>query len=237
MAGFRNGEIAPRKKRIAGAALLAVLAVSVLTACGSGSHARSSRPVVLGTGAPSSGVYDGDHLSTPIALSPADQSAVFRTSAGTSTTLGALQHGKLMLLYFGYTSCPDVCPTTMSDLGRALKQVPVQSRFHTQVVFVTSDPARDTPAVLKTWLGNFDVGLPVPFVGLTAPIARIDSIGRSLGVALAPPVTNPDGSITVQHGAQTLAFLDGKADLLWSADTSASDYAHDIVTLLDRNPP
>ena len=64
-----------------------------------------------------------------------------------------------MLVYFGYTHCPDVCPTTMADLGTALRQLPAQIQQATQVVFVTSDPARDTAPVLRAWLANFDAGL------------------------------------------------------------------------------
>ncbi|MBN9619598.1 MAG: SCO family protein, partial [Actinobacteria bacterium] len=99
--------------------------------------------------------------------------------------------------------------------------------------FVTSDPVRDTPPVMKAWLDNFDSGLPLPFVGLTASLSQIDRIATSVGVPLSPPVTNPNGSITVEHGAQSMAFRDGKANLLWLAGTSVSDYSHDIDRLFE----
>ncbi|HTZ42832.1 MAG TPA: SCO family protein [Jatrophihabitans sp.] len=210
-------------------------AALALTACG-GSGKASSAPASVSSASRSASGYRGDQLGTPLVLTAADDAARFRTAGGGSTTLSALQQGKLMLLYFGYTHCPDVCPTTMADLGQALRQLPVQVQLHTQVVFVTSDPARDTPAVMKSWLGNFDAGLPVPFAGLTAPLSQTDRVATTLGVPLSPPVTAPDGTVTVQHGAQTMAFVGGKASLLWLAGTTVADYAHDITALLEHDP-
>ncbi len=167
-------------------------------------------------------------------LSTADQSAAFQDSSGGTTSLGKLQTTGLMLVYFGYTSCPDICPTTMADLGQALHKLPAKVQNETQVVFVTSDPTVDTPPVMQAWLEHFDDGVALPFVGLTATQDQIDSVGKSLGIPLAPPVTEPDGTISVEHGAQTLAFVNDEADLMWLADTSVSDYAHDIGKLATK---
>jgi protein SCO1/2 len=219
----------PSRTRLRWAALLTVPALLTAACTSSG---RRDGPVVLDSTPASTTGFDGDVLAEPITLTAADSSVSFRSTAGTQTTLARAGQGKLMLLYFGYTHCPDVCPTTMADLGEAIKQLPSQEQFHTQVVFVTSDPARDTPPVLKSWLSNFDTGLPVRFLGLTASISQIDQVAKSLGVPLSPPVKNPDGSITVEHGAQTLAFLHDKASLLWLAGTTSTQYAHDIAALL-----
>lgn len=209
-------------------ALLAAAAVTagLVSGCG-GPSAGASHPSTAST-------YQGDQLGTPVVLSRPARTDSFTSSDGGPTTLAHLQQGRLMLLYFGYTNCPDVCPTTMADLGLALHRLPVQVQTHTQVVFVTSDPARDTPAVMKTWLANFDAGLPRPFVGLTASIAQIDAVAKSVGVPLSAPVTQPNGTITVQHGAQTLAFVGGRAEVLWLAGTSVADYAHDIARLATK---
>ena len=223
---------APDRRSLRRSALIVaagVLITALLAACG-GASGQSSNGVTVNGGA-SSSRYDGDELSQPVVLSGAAQTATFTTSAGTTTTLAALQSGQLMLVYFGYTHCPDVCPTTMADLGQALQQVPVQDREHTQVVFVTSDPARDTGPVMKSWLANFDAGLPRPFIGLTASLTQIDQIATSLGIPLSPPVTEANGTITVEHGAQTLAFVNGKANVLWLAGTTPASYAHDIMSL------
>jgi protein SCO1/2 len=86
---------------------------------------------------------------------------------------------------------------------------------------------------MKAWLANFDPQLPVPFIGLTASLRQIDSVATSVGVPLSPPVTEPDGTISVEHGAQTLAFVNDKANVLWLAGTAVPDYAHDITTLAE----
>lgn len=215
----------------ASAVVAAVLTLGMLlAACSSGG---GSSPATVNAPTSSSG-YRGDLLDKPIALSATARDAVFHSTAGGTTTLGKLQQGRLLVLYFGYTNCPDVCPTTMADLGNALRKLPSLTQAHTQVVFVTSDPARDTTARMKTWLANFDSGLLLPFVGLTAPIKQIDSVAKSVGVPLSPPVVEKNGSVSVEHGAQTLAFVDGKASVLWLAGTTPADYAHDIGRLVDQ---
>jgi protein SCO1 len=94
--------------------------------------------------------YSGFILERPLVLSEATARAKFASSQGGSTTLGALQEGHLMLLYFGYTQCPDICPTTMVDVGSALEKVPAQIRAKVQVVFITTDPAgAATRAVIR----------------------------------------------------------------------------------------
>lgn len=207
---------------------LALAFAALLTACTS----SASRPLIETPS--SSSTYRGDALAPTVNLSGPDLSDVFQASTGGHTTLAGLQRGHLMLLYFGYTHCPDVCPTTMADLGLALRRLPSVEQAHTQVVFVTSDPDRDSAAVMKSWLSNFDTSLPVPFVGLTAKIGQIDAVAKSVGIPLKPPVKHANGTITVEHGAQTLAFVGGRAHVLWTAGTSPADYAHDVGVLLRR---
>ena len=219
----------PRRRGPLGAALALGLLAAPLSAC---SSSGPSAPVVAAS-SPASGIH-GDRLPSPFVLTAADRSAVFRSSEGGTTTLARLQAGRLMLVYFGYTHCPDVCPTTMADLGQALRGLPTLVQAHTQVVFITADPARDTPAVMRSWLSNFDRDLMRGFVGLTAPVGRIDAVAESLGVPLSPPTKQANGSVSVDHGAQTLALVGGRAGVLWTSATSVEDYAHDIGLLVDR---
>ena len=201
-------------------ALAAVIAL-VVTACGGGSKSSSSS-------------MRGDVLDPPVAL-PAS-AGPFTTTAGGSTTLGQLQNGKLLLVFFGYTHCPDVCPTTMADVGQALRESDPNVRAATEVAFVTSDPVRDTPNVMKTWLSNFDTGLPNKFVGLTASTTLIDSTAKKVGVPLEPPVKQKNGTWTVDHGAQLLAFQNGQAHVLWLSGTTVADYKHDLTQLVEQLP-
>jgi protein SCO1/2 len=124
----------------------------------------------------------------------------------------------------------------MADVGQALRESDPDVRAATQVVFVTSDPARDTPSVMQQWLSNFDSGLPNKFIGLTASNALIDSTAKKVGVPLEPPVKQKNGTWTVDHGAQVLAFQNGQAHLLWLAGTTVADYKHDFTQLVEQQP-
>ncbi len=219
------------RSRFPDLALAAAVSVAALAAgCSSTGGSVAAPPS-------STSAYRGDHLAVPVTLSRSALDDTFRSTTGGRTTLAALQRHKLMLVYFGYTHCPDVCPTTMADLGVALRQLPTVIQARTQVVFITSDPKRDTPPVMKAWLTHFDPTVANPFVGLTASTKQIDAVAKSVGVPIGPPVRETNGTISVQHGAQTLAFIDGKARVLWTAGTEPADYEHDITTLAGQVTP
>ena len=98
---------------------------------------------------------------------------------------------------------------------------------------VNRTPAADTPAVLSDWLANFDRGLATPFVGLTGTVEQIMAVSGSMGVPLEPPQVAPDGTVAVQHGAQTLPFVGGRAELAWLSETAPDDYRADLQRLVD----
>src|SRR3712207_8991243 len=83
------------------------------------------------------------------------------------------------------SNCPDICPTTMADVALALRDVDPALAAQVQVVFVTTDPATDTPPVLAEYLDRFDADLPTQFVGLTGEQEVIDQAQLSAGVPLA----------------------------------------------------
>jgi protein SCO1/2 len=215
-----------------------VLCVVLLASCGgAGAHTSQgtgrARTPVIAAETPSS-AFRGDVLARPIRLTTAARNTTLASAFG-ATTLSRLASGhQVLLVYFGYTNCPDECPTTMADLGIAVGQLPRAEQSQTQVVFCTSDPERDTPAKLKSWLSHFDAGLAVPFVGVAAPVSTMDALGEALGVALKPPVREADGTIDVVHGTQVLAFVHNEASLVWLSDTAAADYQHDLTLLLER---
>src|SRR4051794_16006592 len=76
-------------------------------------------------------------------------------TAGRPFSLANSTHKRLTLLFFGYTHCPDECPTTMATLASAMLQLDSSDRANVQVVFVTTDPARDTGRVLRHWLDRY----------------------------------------------------------------------------------
>ena len=150
-------------------------------------------------------------------------------SAGRPYDFDQQTDGKLTLLYFGYTHCPDVCPTTMADLAAALRALPAAERAKITVVFVSTDPTRDTPAVLHTWLDQFNPA----FIGLTGAFGTIQQAASALGIPVFPPATSASGNYTVTHGAEVLAFnTDNKAHVVYTAGTTVGQYDHDFPLLL-----
>ena len=81
-------------------------------------------------------------------------------------------HGRFMLVYFGYTHCPDVCPTTLSDMATAVEKLPTASRARVVPVFITVDPARDTPAII----GDYAQAFGSEMVGLTGSDAAVAAV-------------------------------------------------------------
>jgi len=113
--------------------------------------------------------------------------------------------GRPSLLFFGFTYCPDVCPTTLAALSAALRSAPLPG---VQVLFVSVDPERDTAASLKDYLGAFNPD----FIGLRGDAQAMQPLMRSLGaIAIRQPLA--DGSYTMDHTA-TLYLLDTRGRLV-----------------------
>jgi cytochrome oxidase Cu insertion factor (SCO1/SenC/PrrC family) len=91
--------------------------------------------------------------------------------------------GRPTFVYFGYTNCPDECPTAMADIATALRKSAPELQAKTRVVFVTTDPKRDTAPVLRRWLDQFST----EFVGLLGTQAQVDAAQRAAGVQPATP--------------------------------------------------
>jgi protein SCO1 len=143
--------------------------------------------------------------------------------------------GRPTLLFFGYTHCPDVCPTTMSDIAIAKSRLSKAEQDALVVVFVTTDPERDTPRRLREWLDAQDKS----FVGLTGDFATIQAGARQLGVDVEKPVKEKDGSITVTHGAQVIAYSpkDDKAHALYLSGTTSEQFAADLPKIIKGQTP
>ena len=143
-------------------------------------------------------------------------------TAGAAFDFSAATSGRPTLLFFGYTNCPDVCPTTMADIAVALRGVDPAVLEQLQVVFVTTDPATDTPAVLGEYLGRFDADLPVPFIGLTGDQAQIDQAQLSTGVPLAEDQGRLHSSLLLLYGT------DDEAHVAFDAGNTSRDIAADL---------
>lgn len=141
--------------------------------------------------------------------------------------------GYITLLFFGYTSCPDVCPVHMANLAAVLKEMPWEVRSRIKVVFVTTDPERDTPTRIRQWLDAFDP----TFIGLTGSRDEVNQIQGSFGL---PPAVLQGGTATdyiVGHASQILAFgLDDTARIAYPFGTRQADWAHDLPRLVRQGP-
>lgn len=138
--------------------------------------------------------------------------------------------GYLTLLFFGYTSCPDVCPVHMANLAAALHKLPDRIARRVKVVFVTTDPERDTPERLRAWLDHFDKG----FVGLTGTVAEIDSTQRLLRVPPAVREDIGDGRYLVGHVAHIIVFTrDGLGRFAFPFGTRQADWARELPALVE----
>ncbi|MGH8354117.1 MAG: SCO family protein [Pseudomonas sp.] len=102
--------------------------------------------------------------------------------------------GKWSLLFFGYTFCPDICPTTLAQLRQLKSQLPEQVRGELRVILVSVDPNRDTPQQLKQYLGYFDAG----FLGLTGEVADIQKLANAVSIPFIPADTSKE-NYTVDH--------------------------------------
>jgi protein SCO1/2 len=170
-----------RSSRLAAAAV-AVLALA-LSGCSAGKG--PGKPAVLAAGATYHGVEPEPVPSRP--------EFVLVDTSGKRFDFAAETRGKPTFVYFGYTHCPDECPTAMADIAAALRQVTPEMRKQARVVFVTTDAKRDTGPVLRQWLDQFST----TFVGLTGSQAELDAAASASGVP--PGVVGPDPSTVPGH--------------------------------------
>lgn len=138
--------------------------------------------------------------------------------------------GKVVLLYFGYTSCPDVCPTTLSNLRRALNGLGAEQAAEAQVLFVAVDWKKDTPERVASYLSAFRSD----FVGLSGTQEEIDAVTRAFGIfyQINPPDEN--GYYTVDHTATVLVLdREGRLTLTWPYGTTADELMEDLKVLVN----
>jgi protein SCO1 len=200
------------RRLLAAAAVLGTVALSGCTASSeAASPAISAEPTPQGT-------YRG------LELDPAQPRPTFTLTdtTGTPYDFAARTRGLPTLLFFGYTHCPDVCPTTMAATAAALRGTPEPLRDKVTVVFVTTDPARDTGKVLAGWLRNFDPDLTRKFVGLTGSVAQVEAAQAAAKV----PVATENGQT---HSAEQLLYgSDDYARVAYVSGSTPDDLRHDL---------
>ncbi|MET9775210.1 SCO family protein [Streptomyces sp. NPDC006367] len=215
-----------RKKTFAAAALLAAASLT-LTACGG--NGDSDKPVTMVS-------EDTTQQAATVLDKPFEKpDLVLTDTQGKKYDFREQTAGKPTLIYFGYTHCPDVCPLTMNNIAVAKKQLSPAEQQQLRVVFVTTDPERDTPAALGTWLKGIDPQI----IGLTGDFATVQAGARTLGISIDPPTKDKDGTIVSTHGTQVIAFSP-KTDagyVLYNKDAGVEDFTKDLPKIVKGENP
>lgn len=209
------------RRRVRVAALLVVAATVVLGGAATlvagrdGVDRREWAGTVLGSAQPMPAITLDDTDGNP-----------FEVRSGAS--------GRVTLLMFGYTNCPDVCPISLATLASALRAMPPDVSDKVRMVFVTVDPERDTPERLRAFLDEFDES----FVGLTGTTEALEAAQREANVPLATlGAEEPDGSYAVGHATQMIAFQGETARIVYPFGTREGDWIRDLPRLVDGELP
>jgi protein SCO1/2 len=137
--------------------------------------------------------------------------------------------GDVVLLFFGYTSCPDVCPTTLAELRQALSEFNEQDAQQVRVVFVTVDPERDSPERMQEYVDQFNPA----FIGLSGPETSLEKIWTEYGVYREIADEQSAAGYIVNHTARvSLIDRQGNLRVSFSFDTPVADIVHDLKIVL-----
>ncbi|MFQ5690610.1 MAG: SCO family protein [Gemmatimonadota bacterium] len=194
-----------------------LLAGALSSGCGSSTRQAEERARVTG--------YRGIALAEP---GPPVDFTLTRTT-GQPFRLRGQADGFVTLLFFGYTNCPDICPAHMANIAAVLADLPYETRHGIRVVFVTTDPERDTPEHLRRWLDRFDP----TFIGLMGSLEKVNAIQARLHLPAAVKQSTGTDEYRVGHAAQVLALSpDGRVRVVYPFGTRQTDWAHDLPLLV-----
>jgi protein SCO1/2 len=167
-----------------------------------------------------SGVFEPPRMAPAISLNGSD-----------GTALGLDRYrGKVVVLGFGFTHCPEVCPTTLAKLAKARKSLGAAGR-DLQVVYVTVDPERDDPERMRAYLANFDA----TFIGGTGTPAQVARVEKDYGIVAERKMSAIPGLYGIDHSS-FVYFIDreGRLRAMVPYAKSAEDIAHDAAILLGQ---
>jgi len=202
-----------RPSRTGGLFRRSLLAVCLLSGC----------DAIRDVGAAAAGPFRGVEVAEP---APAPQLVLPMANGGTFDL--AEERGRVVLLFFGYTHCPDICPTTLSDwalVADSLGEDAERARF----VFVSVDPERDTPDVAQAYAARFNPA----FLGLTAPDSVTARLRGTLNLVAQAEPSETEGEYGVAHSSQVfLVDPEGRLRLLYPFGSTAQDMLLDVRRLL-----
>ncbi len=217
-----------RTRRGSALALAGALSLTVLTGCASGSSEGASDGAAAVTVNGESG-WRGTAIRAAYPLP--DQR--FTDTSGSPAVPAEMAAEGVTLVFFGYSHCPDICNVVLANVAAALRGSSKGVRDSTRMIFVSTDPERDTPTVLREYLDRFDPR----FEGLVAPIGTVAQAADDLHISFERPDGSvgghdgAEGAYQVDHGTYTTAFVDGEATVVWSDTTPVADLRADLSRL------
>lgn len=208
-------------RRIIHTLSLALLALGLLAGC--------AMPFAQEAG--HAGHAEPDPMSAGTLIEPPTPLTDFTLPSSAGAPLGLADlRGKPTLIFFGFTHCPDICPTTLADFKQA-KEALGPDGERVNFVLISVDPARDTPEVLASYVQNFDPA----FIGLQGEEATLRRISRDYGLYYQAQPAAADGSYDVQHSSAIyLADAEGRLRVVYSYGTPADTYVGDLRRLLEE---
>lgn len=200
--------------------LIMVFAFCISVVCNVAAESTATKSTETKSTALKSGVFDPPRMAPDFSL-PSSRDNQFTLSE---------QRGKLLVLGFGFTNCPNVCPMTLANLAQVYKNLGALAG-QVQVVYMTVDPERDTPARLREYLTNFNSH----FVGVTGSADELAAVRQAYGIIAKKEVHKNGGNYEVHHSSYIyLIDRDGLLRALVPFGKSADDITHDIKILLQE---
>ncbi len=191
--------------------------------------------LLLGGCGVSGSLTTGAHEMTGTVLDPpfAVEATALTDGTGAPYSLVGDTDKELTLVFFGYTHCPDICGIVMSTLAASMTRLDEAERDDVDVVFITTDPARDTPKLAAEYATNFNKD----FIGLSGPLETIVDVAKPLGIAIEKGDKLPSGGYEVGHGTQIVAVNAADEGIAyWNEDVSPAQLSADMRYLLEQQP-
>jgi protein SCO1/2 len=174
---------------------------------------------------PSPNGWSGVELAAPLAI----PDLTLTDTDGQPYRLADATRGKVALVFFGYTHCPDICPVHLANIAAVLDKLDDAVQRDVVTIFITTDPARDSIPRLRAWVKQFHPR----FVGLTGTPEELAAAQRAFGLTAAARLDVPDREYLVQHAGQVIAFgRDGMARAQYPFGTRQRDWARDLPRLV-----
>lgn len=212
------------RRRLSGFLQLGI-ALLLLAGCGADSAndalAPSPLPEARGTDITHAGSFSADPKTGPRQLALIDHN-------GRAVNLATFK-GKLVVLFFGYTHCPDVCPTTLSDMAQAMRLMPPEAAAKVQVLFASVDPQRDTPEILKAYVPYFHPD----FLGLYGSPEQVARAAGEFRIVYRKQSVAGASDYLIDHSAGSYVLdQQGRLRLYLPFALPPADIAHDLSMLL-----